>query len=59
LGSFAAGLGALVTLWPSTPPVRYPHRSTLDALRGDTARIGADMHRVIDRERAKFEAAEE
>jgi hypothetical protein len=32
--------------------MRYPHASSMAALRGDVARIGADMQRVIEREHA-------
>ncbi|TNC05221.1 hypothetical protein FF100_36030 [Methylobacterium terricola] len=57
-GSFLAGLGALASIWPAAPVAsRYPHRSDLEALRGDRQRIGADMRRVIDRERARVQAS--
>jgi hypothetical protein len=55
--SFIAGLGALASIWPATQPIRYPHRSSADALRSDAVRIGQDMRRVIERERAQLEAA--
>jgi hypothetical protein len=57
VGSFVAGLGALASVWPAATVVtRYPHRSDLDALRSDGQRIGADMRRVIDRERERVQA---
>jgi len=56
-GSFVAGLGALASIWPSTPPVRYPHRSDVEALRGDAAKIGVDMRVVIEREHARIQAS--
>jgi len=49
LGGFAAGLRAIASVWPSSPPMRYPHASSMAALRGDVARIGADMQRVVHR----------
>lgn len=60
LGSLIAGMGALASIWPPTSaPLRYPHQSEAEALRGDTYRIGRDMHRVIERERARLEAPSE
>lgn len=59
IGSFVAGLGALVTLWPAGQPVRYPHRSDSDALFKDGVRVGEDMQRVIDREDARLKATAE
>lgn len=58
LGSFIAGLGALVSLYPppSAAP-RYPHASDMDALRGDAVRVGDDMRRVIEREKARGTAS--
>ena len=59
VGSLIAGLGSLAAIWPTvTVATRPPVRSDLDALRGDGMRIGADMQRVIDRERARVETAE-
>jgi hypothetical protein len=57
IGSFVAGLGALVTLWPAGHPLRYPHRSDSDALFRDGVRVGEDMQRVIDREDARLKAS--
>ena len=58
LGTLVAGLGSLVTIWPTvTPATRPPVRSDLDALRGDTVRIGDDMRRVIERERERAQTA--
>lgn len=56
-GSLVAGLGALASIWPSTPPVRYPHRSDVEALRGDAVKIGSDMRVVIERENARVKAS--
>ena len=57
LSGFIAGLGTLVAIWPAgTAPLRYPHRSESDALRGDGQKIGDDMRRVIERERANAKA---
>lgn len=54
LGSFLAGLGALVTIIPvPVTPARYPHRDEAEALRGDGYRVGDDFRRVLERERAK------
>ncbi len=57
LGSFLAGLSALITIVPPQMPVpRYPHRSEADALRGDGYRVGNDFRRVLDREREREQA---
>lgn len=57
LGNLLSGLGALASLWPTSgAPMRYPHRSEADALRGDGFRIGDDLREVIERERARAEA---
>lgn len=53
-GSFVAGLGAMAAIWPSSAPARYPHRSDMDALRGDAKRVGDDMRRVIRREHERL-----
>ncbi|HEV7436955.1 MAG TPA: hypothetical protein VGO22_19135 [Pseudorhizobium sp.] len=53
VSSFVAGLGAMAAIWPTTTPMRYPHASTTEALRGDAVRIGSDMRRVIAREKLK------
>lgn len=54
LGSFLAGLSALITIMPApASPPRYPHRSEADALRGDGYRVGDDFRRVLDRERMR------
>ena len=56
LGSLAAGLGSLASVWPIvTPATSMPSRSDLDALRGDAVRIGDDMRRVVERERQRVE----
>lgn len=52
--SFVAGLGALASIWPQGAPARYPHASTIDALRRDGVQIGRDMSRVIERENARL-----
>lgn len=58
LGSLVAGLGSLAAVWPTvTPATRVPARSDLEALRGDADRIGADMRRVVERERVRVETA--
>ncbi|MDV2987773.1 UNVERIFIED_CONTAM: hypothetical protein Q9R58_26040 [Methylobacteriaceae bacterium AG10] len=58
LGSLLAGLSALASLWPSsTAPLRYPHRDEAEALLGDGLRIGDDLRVVIERERARAQAA--
>lgn len=57
LGSLIAGLGTLASISPSVGIIRYPHRSDAEALRGDAIRIGGDMQRVIDRERALVKAS--
>jgi hypothetical protein len=54
--SFAAGMGALASLWPQASLPRYPHASATDALRGDGVRIGRDMQRVIERDGARGKA---
>lgn len=60
VGSLIAGLGSLAAIWPTvTVATRAPARSDLDALRGDSLRIGADMRRVIERERERVTAAEQ
>lgn len=56
-GRAVAGLGALASIWPATPPARYPHRSDIDALRSDWVKIGEDMQRVIEHENAQLEAS--
>jgi hypothetical protein len=59
VGSFVAGLSTLASIWPAVSPnTRAPSRTDLEALRGDSARIGDDMRRVIDRERARVETAQ-
>lgn len=56
LGSLAAGLGSLASVWPTvTPATSMPARSDLDALRGDAVKIGDDMRRVVERERLRVE----
>ena len=58
LGSFLAGLGALATFWTLPgAPMRYPHRNEADALKRDGIRIGDDLHRVIEWERTRAQAA--
>lgn len=54
-GQFVRGLSSLldVTGTPRRPMPPEP----MDALRGDMERIGADMYRVIERERAREKAA--
>ena len=60
LGSLLAGMGALVSIWPpASAPTRYPHRNEGDALRGDAMRIGNDMRRVIESERARIKTSAE
>lgn len=56
ISRFVAGLGALAAIAPPQAAYRYPHRSEAEALFGDAARIGSDMQRVIDRERAALKA---
>lgn len=46
-----SGLGALASIWPASPVVRYPHASVMEALRGDFRRIGSDLNDTIERER--------
>lgn len=58
MSSFVASLGALTSLWPATPPQRYPHGSEMEALRGDVIRVGDDMRRVIERERAELQKSQ-
>lgn len=59
LGSFIAGFGALISIWPASQPPRYPHRSEAEALFGDGVRIGDDFRLVLERERANAKAASE
>lgn len=54
VGSLLAGLGTLASVYPNATVLRYPHRSSTEALRGDFVRLGADMQRVIVRERARL-----
>lgn len=55
-GGLISGFGALASIWPAvTPATRPPQRSDLEALRGDSLRIGDDMRRVIERERERVE----
>lgn len=58
-GSFVAGMGALVSIWPPSTPIPYPKRTEMQALRSDAVRIGDDMRRVIDREHARLKAPSE
>lgn len=52
---FVRGLSSLLDI--SEPaPRSYFRRDTMTALRGDMEKIGADMHRVIEREKAGEEA---
>ena len=57
--SFVAGLGALVSLWPAGHTYRYPHSSSMGALRSDASRTGDDMRRVIRREHARIKETSE
>lgn len=60
VGSLIAGLGSLAAIWPTvTVATRVPVRSDLEALRSDGRRIGADMRRVIERERVRDAAAKQ
>ncbi|GJE73863.1 MULTISPECIES: hypothetical protein [Methylorubrum] len=59
LGSFFAGLSALVSVWPASDPARYPHRDEADALLSDGLRIGNDMRVVIEREHIRAQAEAE
>lgn len=53
---FVRGLSSLLDL--SSPPTRdRKRRSAMSSLRGDMEKIGADFHRVIDRERADEKAS--
>lgn len=52
MSGFIAGLGAIATIWPTSAPYRYPHSSSMEALRGDAVRIGSDMRKVIERQNA-------
>lgn len=54
-GQFVRGLSSLLDL--NSTPRRPMPPSAMDALRGDMERIGADMHRVVDRERAREKAS--
>lgn len=56
LGSFLAGLSALISIWPASAPLRYPHGDEAEALRGDGLRIGDDLRGVIERERTRAQA---
>ena len=51
--SAVAALGSLAAFAPSSQPVRYPHGSEWEALRSDWAKIGGDMHTVIERNHGK------
>jgi len=58
LGSIVSGLGALALVWPSSGrAMRYPHHDEAEALLGDGLRVGDDMRVVIERERARAQAA--
>lgn len=57
-GSFVAGVGALVSIWPPSTPPQYPKRTEMQALRSDALRIGDDMRRVIDREYGRLKTSE-
>lgn len=50
--SFVTGLGAVAAIWPAGAAYRYPHSSASEALRGDGFRVGADLKRVIDRQKS-------
>lgn len=52
---FVRGLSSLLTV--TDTPRRAPGPSPMEALRGDMDRIGADMHRVVRREKAREKAA--
>lgn len=54
-GQFVRGLSSLLDV--TGTPRRPMPPSPMDALRGDMERIGADMHRVIDRERDREKAS--
>lgn len=48
---FVRGLSSLLDV-AEPAPRSYHARDTMQALRGDMKKIGADMYRVIDREQA-------
>lgn len=52
---FVRGLSSLLSI-SETPP-RRKRIDPMDALRGDMERIGADMSRVIKREKAREKAS--
>lgn len=59
LGNLIAGVGTLASIWPTvTVATRYPNRTDFEALRSDGEQIGADMRRVIDRERARVQTSQ-
>lgn len=52
---FVRGLSSLLDI-SGTQPRAYSKRNAMQALRGDMVTIGADMHRVIEREKANEKA---
>lgn len=52
---FVRGLSSLLSI-SETPP-RRKATQPMDALRGDMERVGADMHRVVEREKRREKAS--
>lgn len=55
---FVRGLSSLLDL-SGTHPRAYRPLEPMDALRGDLEKIGTDMYRVIEREKADEKASRE
>lgn len=51
--AFVAGLGSLLSISSPQAGHYHPAPSAQEALRGDFARIGRDMHVVVKRERRR------
>lgn len=54
---FVRGLSSLLDLSSPPPRERRRRKNAMSSLRADMEKIGADFHRVIDRERGNEEAA--
>jgi hypothetical protein len=48
-------MASLTAFGHPAPQWRYPHASTMEALRGDWVRIGRDMKLTAEREHARLE----